>query len=329
MELDWPEQALATVAASGGVGAFIDFWLGKAGERRVRDWMETWWLRLSFVRLGSFGREEAFVAIAVMDRIFGRRLLSLRRLLATCITVGAAVLSIFAVQMMVRAFKGDIYEPYKIDLLRLLIEALVFAVSISITRLIGRISCNFIQTKGPANLPLYALAIGTQYILFCTWPDLSAYYVGELAAIANYTMSSSPNPDFRGPGDVMDLMVFEVLDTPSRIVLAVRGGALNPLAHINALKPYFGIRTGGDMQWLYYLSGFVGVSFLLSLFLNIGRFLLLAVFAVSFALRPLQSQILTLALRIIESDKPVFTLLFTGTAALASQGPLCVRQVAA
>ena len=28
----------------------FDFWIGKKGEKRVRDWLETWWLRLSYVR---------------------------------------------------------------------------------------------------------------------------------------------------------------------------------------------------------------------------------------------------------------------------------------
>ena len=58
----WAE-ALATVAASGGVGAFIDFWIGRAGQQRVRGWLETWWLRFSYVRLSNFGREEALFAV--------------------------------------------------------------------------------------------------------------------------------------------------------------------------------------------------------------------------------------------------------------------------
>jgi hypothetical protein len=43
----------------------------------------------------------------------------------------------------------------------------------------------------------------------------------------------------------------------------------------------------------------------------------MAIFIVSFLLKPLKNPIMTLWARVIESDKPVFTLLFGRTAALA------------
>jgi len=52
----------------------VDFYIGKPGQRRVRDRLEMWWLRLSDVRWGNFGRGEALCAVQVMDRIFGRRI---------------------------------------------------------------------------------------------------------------------------------------------------------------------------------------------------------------------------------------------------------------
>jgi len=63
-----------TVAGVTTIGAFIDFYIGKAGQRRVSDWLETWWLRLSYLRWGNFGREEARFAVQVIDRVFGRRI---------------------------------------------------------------------------------------------------------------------------------------------------------------------------------------------------------------------------------------------------------------
>jgi hypothetical protein len=41
------------------------------------------------------------------------------------------------------------------------------------------------------------------------------------------------------------------------------------------------------------------------------------IFIGSFCLKPLHRPVMTLWARVIESDKPVFTLLFSGTAALA------------
>ena len=78
-------NALTTVAACGGVGAFIDFYIGKRGQQRVKGWLETWWLRLSYVRWGNFGREEALFAVRAIDRLFGRRLFSFRRITAALV----------------------------------------------------------------------------------------------------------------------------------------------------------------------------------------------------------------------------------------------------
>ena len=53
------QSALAMVGAFAFLGAFIDFWLGRVGQKKLRTLLETWWLRLSYVRVGNFGREEA------------------------------------------------------------------------------------------------------------------------------------------------------------------------------------------------------------------------------------------------------------------------------
>jgi hypothetical protein len=89
MALGGVESALATIAACGGAGAFIDFWIGKGGEKRVRDWLETWWLRFSYVNVRNFGREEALFAVTVLNRLFGG-LGSRRRLIATFVTLTVA-----------------------------------------------------------------------------------------------------------------------------------------------------------------------------------------------------------------------------------------------
>ena len=47
------------------------------------------------------------------------------------------------------------------------------------------------------------------------------------------------------------------------------------------------------------------------------RFSIMTIFILSFLLKPLQNAIMTLWARVIESDKPVFTLVFGGAAALA------------
>jgi hypothetical protein len=54
-----------------------------------------------------------------------------------------------------------------------------------------------------------------------------------------------------------------------------------------------------------------------SLISNLGRIILATIFVGSYFMQPLRIPLTTLWARIIESDKPVFTLLFGGTAAIA------------
>jgi hypothetical protein len=76
--VDWT-GTLTTVAAWGGLGAV---WIGRQGQQRVVGWLETWWLKFSDVRLATFGRAEASIAVAALDRLFGARLFSRRRFIS-------------------------------------------------------------------------------------------------------------------------------------------------------------------------------------------------------------------------------------------------------
>ena len=58
------------------------------------------------------------------------------------------------------------------------------------------------------------------------------------------------------------------------------------------------------------------VTVLVNLIPNLIRFLITAVFVASFFLKTIQLPIMTLWARIIESNKPVFTLLFGGGATI-------------
>jgi hypothetical protein len=64
-----------------------------------------------------------------------------------------------------------------------------------------------------------------------------------------------------------------------------------------------------EFMWRY--------SNLVNLIPNLVRFSIMAIFILSYLLQPLQRPIMILWARVIESDKPVFTLVFGGTAALA------------
>jgi hypothetical protein len=79
----WP------IVLVGGLGAFIDFVIGKAGQDKARDWLLKWWMRFDDVHWRNFGREEALLAVRLIERWFGRRAWSLRRITAAILTLCA------------------------------------------------------------------------------------------------------------------------------------------------------------------------------------------------------------------------------------------------
>jgi len=73
----WPLAALS------GVGAFIDFLVGRSGQVKARDWMTTWWVRFNDVSWRNFGKAEAEYTYVLFQRMFGAKILSWRRAIST------------------------------------------------------------------------------------------------------------------------------------------------------------------------------------------------------------------------------------------------------
>jgi hypothetical protein len=74
---------LSTVLVVGGLGAFIDFLIGKAGQAKAKDFLLKWWVRFDDVRWRNFGREEGLFAGRLIEKWFGRGIWSLQRVIAT------------------------------------------------------------------------------------------------------------------------------------------------------------------------------------------------------------------------------------------------------
>jgi hypothetical protein len=72
----WP------IVLVGGLGGFIDFLIGKAGQARAKDFLTEWWIRFDDVHWRNFGRMEGLLAAQLIERWFGENLVSLRRIIA-------------------------------------------------------------------------------------------------------------------------------------------------------------------------------------------------------------------------------------------------------
>jgi hypothetical protein len=191
------ERALTIIAVCGLVGgALIDFYIGKPGQRRVRDRLETWWLRLSDVRWGNFGREEALFAVEVMDRLFGRRLFSFRRMLVVVLT-SAFVCSILIVIMIIeghtlyltwwREFYNDSpqQDPDEaINWVTFIIILFSLATSFSFTRF-AAVTIAKVLTRAPyLNLAGIVCVLSFQYLLFCYVGSFSQTFASSDMRIA-------------------------------------------------------------------------------------------------------------------------------------------------
>jgi hypothetical protein len=71
--MEWLKNILWPIVIIGGLGAFIDFLIGKTGQERAKDFLLRWWVRFDDVHWKNFGREEALFAAQVIQNRFGKR----------------------------------------------------------------------------------------------------------------------------------------------------------------------------------------------------------------------------------------------------------------
>jgi hypothetical protein len=296
------EHVLGIILAFSGAGAFIDFYIGRDGQQRVKDWLQTWWIRLSYVRWGHFGSEEALFAVQVMDHMFGRRLLSLRRLQAVLaaagisIVVGALCSYLFPVQnspLITSSFVGVF-----------ICSVILFSLSVSLTRAMSVGLASLITYRPAFNLVGFIILTLVQYVLLCSWAPLLQYVIAYFIVYK-----------FSLPALLYQLRIWAafivvgslaVLDHPAIFVQQLR-------IYTTSFGPEYGINEFEAR-----------VFYTMALLPNLGRLLLALIFLGSFLLQPIQRPLLTLWARIVESDKPVFTLMFGGAAAFAQ----AIQQIA-
>jgi len=85
-ELVWP------IAAFGFVGGLIDFVIGRAGQEKVKEFLLRWWVAFDDVKLKNFGKEEADQFLRFITRWVGAHFYSWKRIasflmLTLCLSV--------------------------------------------------------------------------------------------------------------------------------------------------------------------------------------------------------------------------------------------------
>jgi predicted outer membrane lipoprotein len=296
-------SALTIVAAFGIVGAFIDFYIGKRGQQRVREWLETWWLRLSYVRWGNIGREEALFAVQVMDRLFGERFFSWKRIgLVILVTLACAALILTAILFEhIRLHPWPAY--FTVDNMAGVIVILFsLNASFSITRFAAKIVASLLERTNYLGLLGLIFLFLFQCTLFIYWSSLTN--------LIRFGMSFA----YPRPFNLWEFIdnIDKVLDSLKHFISIynTQGLILDP-KNVLMFLYYVNVDAGFPQIFMLHLSAFTNA---LSSFIRLS---IMTIFMLSFFLKPLQNAIMTLWVRVIESDKPVFTLVFGGTAALA------------
>lgn len=290
-------EFLSVVAAFTAVGVFVDFVIGKSGQKKVRAWLEEKWLIWSDIKLDNFGRREAAFATNVIDRIFGR-FFSFRR--AACLALvffGGVFYTIFV--PIIRFGFADYFTNGQQELFLILgsisVTSILFTVNVSITR--------FFSTFTSAKLPASKIS-SFMYVLVV----LIAQYLFSLVSL-------SVNEAFLMIISVMS--TWQVVEVPYdplyQVIDSFRDAAVGAIEYWSWM-PY----DDNDIWFDFGYDGFSAANIyagVLSALLNLGRLFVLILFLLSFLLKPAQNAILTLWARIVESDKPIFTLVMSGVGA--------------
>jgi len=326
----WP------IALVGGVGGLIDFLIGRTGQERAKDFLLRWWVRFDDVHWKNFGREEGLFAGRLIKRWFGNRMYSLRRIIATLLSFGILILISY---VMVKTLSKDpsVYwsfankdielwidnrhavilfrmESYYLTYLSILatyfVYLLAFCISVSLTAYLSvRISylCGIGQGR---NLIIFLAVLVLNCLILAFWYPIAEFnrliVLTAINAFISWLCSVGVWTGYPGGHSVsLANEIYDVLVLAKNWLPGVSFFA-NPMSYLLG-PPNF--RPPIDSFSLHCLS----------LFPSIIRLTLSIVFVGSFLLRPVLMRPISLVwARIVESDRPVFTLTFGGAAAFAT-----------
>lgn len=306
-DMDAILYGLIKIGLPTAVAGFVDWLMSRSEKERLRGWLETWWLRFNEVRWRSFGRAEVERALVAFDRYAGRRLLSRQRLIVTLQVVGAGCILAGALTMIMTFRDWGQTNRLSVDPIAEAAEGLVlamlFAVSLSLTRGLSAVVLRV--PPSATNLAFVVLAL-VHLFLLVVWRQITLFIVVIAVSAAYFLVFPDANIDFVG-GVVRYLKV-----------------TASDAAHTDFwLRPDVQIEKGYRQCMVLTDSSNCAQEFfiaVLKLFCDVVanglRLAFSLVFLASFVFRPvIQPAISRAWARIVESDKPVFTLVVGGLSA--------------
>jgi hypothetical protein len=276
LSMETVKNIASAVIVIGGLGAFIDFLIGRSGQERAKDFLLKWWVRFDDVHWQNFGREEGLFAYRLIPRVFGRRIWSLRRVVAFFVLLMTLfVFSVFDSKFYISCHYCN--NKFFYGTIAIGISFCSFSVSVIYTRFLTALMIRLCDTSRIRNLIVFVTMLMANLLILRTWSPMTEINRKIILYIIEFST---------------------LHDIDIQSVDQIRGSPV--------LTQQFSTTDSIAIFSLPYVP---------SLF----RVILSIVFVGSFLLRPLVMRPLSLVwARIIESDKPVFTLTFGGAAAFAS-----------
>jgi hypothetical protein len=322
----WP------IVLLGGMGAAIDFYIGRVGQKRVKDWLEIQWYLFHQIEWHNFSENEARCYISIADRIFGAKLISLRRLISTA-TIGFGAVFFFS---LVTLFDGGSFAGLVLQLLNIkedlfsapliwvAVDIVLLAVSISFTRWISLrvIDVSVSHSLGPL---LFAVVLVVHYMLFVTWRPLVdallqvfRVWMGMIPPIFLSYITGNP-PRFQWS----DVFSYAAKTLGETIFFSpnynLSWSPFTLLGHIEGEFTHYS-NDAAESKLSIFDAIYVGnaAHALLSYLANALRIVMGLILLGSFLLREWFGRVFSKVwARVVESDKPAFTVFLGGIGGLA------------
>jgi hypothetical protein len=326
------DRYIAALSAIGGlaaVGGFIDFMISRREQERLRDWMTNWWVRFEDVKWSNFGRKESEQALAMLDRLAGARLWSIKRwkfvgitslglmlLVAIVLVIGLATPFAESPDTPVRSFfdaANNYWQVTDFNIASVLIAVatcMALGLSISMFRLLAWIVV-LLSPSGLIGFLFFAVLLLLQLILLLYWSSA----VTELLIVpANLISNILLYDDTYFVTETLRIDIQaalrKVFAPPSMRILNLKFEVTRYFYWDRLLLQTMSPGEG----WRHQAEGFKFATDLASNGLRIGFALVfLSSFVFGSVLKPFISRLWA---GIIESKKPIFTMLLGGVATI-------------
>ncbi|TDH58252.1 hypothetical protein E2C06_33605 [Dankookia rubra] len=308
------KETLTLVASFGALGAFIDFSLSEQQQKRIRSFLEEWWIRFSYVKLSNFGREELAFTIQSIDKFFGSSIFSVRRLISVSV--------IYFVSLLIAIFINSFWQYSEIlhnlrELFSgksfstahgpaLVVSFIMSMLSISLTRFVTLVIYRCCGRHSLVDFALFLTALFVQYVILCIWGFLSVDFFHFINDLMLVIFNGKEYQGFRSFYFESSLGILRFQYGISWLII------FSPSNLLSRMRQQF---DSEDSYIRLFWDDLLYHTIHLSLhILNGSRFLVSLIFVISFLLKPFLETFSLLWRRAIESNKPIFTLVFGAAA---------------